>query len=287
MTGASTVADALERARQCGVDRLDAQLLLSRTMSRARSWLIAHDDAVLNGAQATMYLEHLRRRACGEPLAYILGEKEFYGLTLQVNASVLVPRPDTETLVDWALDLLRSQLAATPAPRVIDLGTGSGAVALAVKSACAPAQLTALDSSAAALGVAQTNAQALNLEVHFLESDWWNAVATQRFHLALSNPPYIAQLDLHLKALIHEPLLALASGPDGLASIRAIVAGATQHLHPGGWLLLEHGHDQAPAVRALLSTAGFSSVQSRDDLSGVARCSGGQLAPIPSRVEGH
>ncbi len=276
---ALTVATALERARRCGVERLDAQLLLTRAMSRSRSWLIAHDDASLDAAQSEAYLAHLARRAADEPLAYIVGEKEFHGLTLQVNASVLVPRPDTETLVDWALELLRTDFAATPSPRVVDLGTGSGAIALAVKHACPRTQLTAVDASSAALDVAAANARRLALAVELREGDWWSAVAGRRFHLALSNPPYIAEQDPHLTALTHEPLLALASGPDGLASIRHIVAQAPRHLEPGGWLLLEHGHDQAQAVLALLSQAGLVKVQSRRDLGNITRCSGGQLAP--------
>ena len=271
-----TVAAALTEARLQALERLDAQLLLARAMSCTRSWLIAHDDAPLTRVQADAYRADLARRAAGEPLAYIVGEKEFHGLMLRVDARVLVPRPDTETLVDWALELLRNDFAATPQPRVIDLGSGSGAIALAVKHACADAQVTALDASAAALEVAAANAQQLALRIDLQQSDWWSAVAGQCFHLALSNPPYVAQNDPHLAALTHEPQLALASGPDGLTAIRRIVAGAPQHLHAGGWLLLEHGHDQATAVQALLAAAGFARVQSRRDLAGIARCSGGQ-----------
>jgi release factor glutamine methyltransferase len=271
-----TVAAALGEARLSAVERLDAQLLLARAMSCTRSWLIAHDDAPLTRAQAIAYRADLARRAAGEPLAYIVGEKEFHGLMLRVDARVLVPRPDTETLVDWALELLRNDFAATSQPRVIDLGSGSGAIALAVKHACADAQVTALDASADALEVAAANAQQLALPIDLQQSDWWSAVAGQCFHLALSNPPYVAQNDPHLAALTHEPQLALASGPDGLTAIRRIIAGAPQHLHAGGWLLLEHGHDQAAAVQALLAAAGFARVQSRRDLAGIARCSGGQ-----------
>ncbi|HJV96188.1 MAG TPA: peptide chain release factor N(5)-glutamine methyltransferase [Albitalea sp.] len=271
-----TVAAALAEARLQAVERLDAQLLLARTMSCTRSWLIAHDDAPLSPVQAGAYRADLARRAAGQPLAYIVGEKEFHGLTLQVDARVLVPRPDTETLVDWALELLRSDFAATTQPEVIDLGTGSGAIALAVKHACPDAQVTALDASADALEVASANAQRLSLAVDLRQSDWWSAVGGRRFHLALSNPPYVAQHDPHLVALTHEPQLALSSGADGLTAIRQIVAAAPEHLHAGGWLLLEHGHDQASAVQALLAEAGFARVQSRHDLAGIVRCSGGQ-----------
>jgi len=274
MSGA-TVAQALVDARARGVDRLDAQLLLARAMARSRSWLLAHDDAPLSAGQAAAYRADLARRAAGEPLAYIVGEKEFHGLALQVNAHVLVPRPDTEVLVDWALDLLRGPLANVPSPRVVDLGTGSGAIALALKRACPEAQLSAVDASAAALAVARANAQCLGLDVVLQQSHWWDALAGQRFDLAVGNPPYIANGDVHLDALRHEPWMALTSGADGLDAIRHIVERAHPHLAPDGWLLLEHGHDQADRVTALLAQAGFTSVASRRDLGGVMRCSGG------------
>jgi release factor glutamine methyltransferase len=268
-----TVAQALVRARDSGVDRLDAQLLLARALGRTRTWLIANDDAVLRDGEAAAYLQALARRTAGEPLAYIVGEKEFHGLVLRVSPDVLVPRPDTETLVRWALDLLAGPL---PSPRVVDLGTGSGAVALAVRQAFPKAEMTATDQSAAALRVAEDNARRLGLPVRCLAGDWWDAVTGERFALALSNPPYIAEGDPHLPALRHEPRSALSAGPDGLAAIRRIVSGAADHLDAGGWLLLEHGHDQADEVRALLANAGFVDVQSRADLAGVLRCSGGR-----------
>ncbi|HUG24591.1 peptide chain release factor N(5)-glutamine methyltransferase [Piscinibacter sp.] len=273
-----TVAQALAEARRRGVERLDAQLLLAHAMQRPRAWLIANDEAALTERQATDFAAWLRRRADGEPLAYIVGEKEFHGLTLSVNDKVLVPRPDTETLVDWALELLAGELRDRAAPRIVDLGTGSGAIALALKQECARAHVDAVDISDDALGVARGNAERLGLDVHLLTSHWWSGLPHERFDLAVSNPPYVCAGDPHLAALRHEPTLALSAGPDGLDALRVIVAEAPAHLTPGGWLLLEHGHDQAESVAALLAATGFEQVQSRHDLAGIARCSGGCVA---------
>ncbi|HJV59988.1 MAG TPA: peptide chain release factor N(5)-glutamine methyltransferase [Albitalea sp.] len=273
-----TVAQALAEARERAVDRLDAQLLLAAVLRRSRAWLLAHDDAPLGEEPSRAFRGALARRAAGEPLAYILGEKEFHGLMLKVDDRVLVPRPDTETLVDWALELLGGDLASVASPCVIDLGTGSGAIALAIKRACPRAQVSASDASDAALALARANGETLGLEVDWRAGSWWQAVPGQRFQLAVSNPPYIAEGDPHLDALVHEPPMALTSGPHGLEAIREIVSQAPGRLHPGGWLLLEHGHDQAPAVRALLAQAGFVDLQSRADLAGIERCSGGRRA---------
>ena len=220
-----------------------------------------------------------QRRLSGEPLAYITGHKEFFGLDLQVDARVLDPRPDTETLVDWALEVLSPP--QTGSPRVLDLGTGSGAIALALKATQPKLTVHATDFSVDALEVATANAQRLGLNVHFSQGAWFAALApnTPRFDAIVSNPPYIAAQDEHLAALTHEPLQALASGADGLDDLRQIIANAAAHLFPSGWLLLEHGYDQALAVRALLTQAGYVQVQSRQDLGGIERCSGGQRKP--------
>jgi len=269
----STVASALTHARASGVDRLDAQLLLARSLQRSRSWLIAHEDAPLTADQQQAFAADCRRRADDVPLAYLLGEREFHGLQLQLSPAVLVPRPETETLVDWGLE--RLSLWAQGAPRVADLGTGSGAIALALKHRHQAASVCAVDCSADALAVAAGNAARLGLMVEWLVGDWWQALAGRRFHLVLSNPPYVAADDPHLAALRHEPLLALTPGGDGLGALRRIVHDAGPHLIDGAWLLLEHGHDQADAVRAMLRQAGFATVQTRTDLAGRPRCSGG------------
>ena len=247
-------------------------MLLLHALARPlhdRAWLLAHDTGLLTEAQQRSWDHALQRRLQGEPVAYITGHKDFFGLTLKVDARVLDPRPDTETLVEWALELLPSGQPA----RVLDLGTGSGAVALALQQRRPAAQVTAVDASADALAVASANAQRLNLPVRCVLSHWMDDVPGP-FELIVSNPPYVAEGDPHLAALTHEPLQALASGPDGLDDIRQIIAHAPSRLAPGGWLLLEHGWDQATAVQALLRTAGFVQVQSRRDLSGIERCTG-------------
>ena len=272
---APTVAAALATARTMGVDRLDAQLLLARVLNRPRSWLLAHAEAPINAGQWGQFQGQLARRAGGEPLAYLHGEKEFHGLTLSVNPAVLVPRPDTEVLVDWALELLNDTLASVEAPQVADLGTGSGAIALAVKNRHPRATVTATDNSPPALAVAGANARRLGLDVGFHAGSWWAALPGQRFHLVLSNPPYIAAGDPHLLALRHEPTSALTPGGDGLGALQEIVHGASHHLLPGGWLLLEHGFEQAEAVQRLLRDEGFAEIETRHDLGGQPRCSGG------------
>ncbi|HEY0824027.1 MAG TPA: peptide chain release factor N(5)-glutamine methyltransferase [Ramlibacter sp.] len=265
--------DALAAGAALGLARLDAQLLLLHALERApgeRAWLIAHDEDQLGPAQEQAFLALCRRRAAGEPLAYLTGHKEFFGLPLRVDARVLDPRPDTETLVEWSLEVLRDRAA----PRVIDLGTGSGAIALAIQSARPDAVVEAVDRSGDALAVAQANAARLGLAVRFRQAHWLEGAG--RYDLIASNPPYVAEADPHLPALAHEPREALVAGADGLEDLRAIVAAAPAHLLPGGWLLLEHGWDQAQAVRALLQSAGFTDVGSRADLAGIPRCSGGR-----------
>ena len=263
--------DALAQAAAQGLGRIDAQLLLLHAIGRGdadRGWLIAHDDDALPASQAAAFQALCARRAEGEPVAYLLGEKEFWGLHLAVDARVLVPRPDTETLVAWALEVLQERAA----PRVIDLGTGSGAIALAIQSARPDARVEAVDRSADALAVAGANAQRLGLPVHLRQAHWLDGAGT--YDLVVSNPPYIAAGDPHLPGLAHEPQGALVGGPDGLDDLRAIAAAAPAHLAPGGWLLLEHGWDQAEAVRGLLTAAGLADAGSRTDLAGIPRCSG-------------
>lgn len=276
-----TCTQALAAARTLGLERLDAQLLLLHALGKpasARAWLLAHDTDELTPEVAQAFRALCVRRASGEPLAYLVGSKEFFGLALQVDGRVLVPRPDTETLVDWSLE----QLQRPGLLQVLDLGTGSGAIALAIahslQAAGRPAQITAVDASTDALDVARSNAARLELKVDFIQSGWL-AQVTGHFHLIASNPPYIASADPHLAALVHEPLQALTAGADGLDDIRQIIAQAPSYLLPGGWLLLEHGYDQASRVRDLLAQRGFSQVQSRLDLAGIERCSGGQWHP--------
>jgi release factor glutamine methyltransferase len=273
----NTLQDALRQAATAGLDRLDAQMLLLHALGRSphdRAWLIAHDSDPLPADAAARWTALQQRRQTGEPVAYLLGEKAFGGLNLQVDARVLVPRPDTEVLVDWALDALPPPGAT--APRLLDLGTGSGAIALTIASRRPDVQVTATDASADALAVANANAQRLGLPVRFAHGAWLAAVLGECFDVIASNPPYIAEGDQHLAALTHEPISALTAGPDGLDDIRQIVAQAPAALPPGGWLLLEHGHDQAAAVRQLLGAQGFDAVDSRKDLAGIERCSGGR-----------
>lgn len=271
-----TLGQALHHGLSLGLPRLEVQMLLLLAVQQDpanRAWLLAHDQDSLSADSAARYEALLQRRCNGEPLAYLRGSKEFFGLNLQVDARVLDPRDDTETLVEWALACLQEM--RQPSPLVLDLGTGSGAIALALQAQHPQAQVWAVDASEAALAVAQGNAKQLGLPIRCVHSHWFDALAGQPFHLVVSNPPYIAENDPHLPALRHEPLSALVSGRDGLDDIRALVRAAPRHLKAQGWLLLEHGHEQAQAVRALLNQAGFAGVQSRCDLAGIERCSGG------------
>jgi release factor glutamine methyltransferase len=264
------IHQALNQARDLGLDRLDAQLLLAHVLQQPRAWLLAHDDAPLSAKHTTMLQALMTRRAAGEPLAYVIGECEFRGLRLQVSPAVLIPRPETELLVEWALEHLPQQGTA----QVVDLGCGSGAIALAIKHARPHAQVWASDLSTAALEIARSNAHRHQLQLQWQQGDWWAAWAQQRFDLALANPPYVAGADPHLAALGHEPRVALTPEGDGLSALQQIVHGAPRHLQPGAWLLLEHGHDQAINVQHMLQHTGFVAPQTRHDLAGLARCTG-------------
>jgi release factor glutamine methyltransferase len=275
MAGTHSLEHALRTAQARGLSRLEAQQLLLHSLGRSaheRAWLLAHGDEPLTHEQALTFERLQARFLDHEPMAYLLGEQEFFGLVLQVDPRVLAPRPDTETLVEWALTLNLNPQGTS----ALDMGTGSGAIALALAQQRPGWRVHASDASADALAVARANGERLHTSVHWRHGSWWGAVPGERFDLVLSNPPYIADDDPHLAELQHEPRSALASGADGLDDIRAIVAGAPAHLQAGGWLLLEHGHEQASAVRALLHAQGFAAVDSRKDLAGIARCSGGR-----------
>jgi release factor glutamine methyltransferase len=276
----STVADALIQARALGVARLDAQWLLAQLLRRPRAWLLAHGEEALTPVQASTLNSWLQRRAHGEPLAYVTGEQEFRGLALRVTPAVLIPRPETELLVEWALECA----AAAPTGDIIDLGTGSGAVALALRQACPGRAVCATDASAEALALARANAAHHGLDIECVRGDWWQAVPGRHFALAVSNPPYVAGDDPHLDALTHEPRAALTPEGDGLAALRRIIKDAPAHLPRGAWLLLEHGHDQDHAVRALLEARGFSNAQTRCDLARLPRCSGAQWLARENRA---
>ena len=281
----TSVAQALASAARAGIDRLDGQLLLLHALGTPaqqtgarRAWLLSHGDAEVPEPADEDFRQWVGRRADGEPLAYLTGHKEFFGLDLHVDARVLVPRPDTEVLVQWALDVLQdADTAGWTAPlSALDLGTGSGAVALALQHTRRDLLVYAVDASLEALQVARANAQALGLDIRFMHGSWLTPVSGL-FHCIVANPPYIAEHDPHLAALRHEPAQALVAGTDGLDDLRDIVANAGAHLHPGGWLLVEHGYDQAAAVRELFCTAGYGRIASRRDLGGHERCTAGRV----------
>lgn len=270
-----TLSSLQHAANNLGINALDADRLLLSVLRRSaseRTWLRVHGSEAVSANTTTRYLALCQRRLDGVPLAYLTGERGFYGLTLHVDSRVLDPRPDTETLVDWALDVLQSQAA----PRVADLGTGSGAVALAIQHQRPDAVVWGVDASTQALEVAQANAVRLGLTVHFTQGNWLSPPPDQLQHLIVSNPPYIPENDPHMAALRHEPRQALTSGHDGLDDIRIIIEQAPACLRNGAWLLLEHGYDQASAVQALFTQRGFVHVESRKDLGGHVRCTGGQ-----------
>lgn len=259
-------------------ERVEAETLLLHVLGKPRSWLFAHADAVPEADVQTAYSTLIERRVAGEPMAYILGHRGFWSLDLEVTPATLIPRPETELLVELALARLPRQAGAA----VLDLGTGSGAIALALAHERSQLRVIATDASAAALAVARRNAQRLGIgNVTFLPGDWLAPLRGQRFHLIVSNPPYIEAADAHLAQgdLRFEPVSALASGADGLDAIRRIVGAARSHLEPAGWLLFEHGWNQGGAAQALLREAGYLQVFTAQDLERRDRVSGGSLAP--------
>jgi release factor glutamine methyltransferase len=261
-----TVLQALQSA---SIDPREARLLLAAATGFSEASVVAYPERQLSGETEARFRDYVERRARGEPVAYILGHKEFYGLELAVNPAVLIPRPETELLVDLALQRAFAS--------VVDLGTGSGAIALAIKRQRPQARVVAVEASAAALVVAQRNAVKHGLEIEFRHGRWLEPLAGERFDLILANPPYVAEGDAHLADLGFEPRGALVSGPDGLDAIREIVRDAPRHLSPGGWLLLEHGMGQDVPVRALLSQAGLEDVDSCPDLARIPRVAGGKV----------
>lgn len=255
------------------LDPLETRVLLTHALQLTRVQLITQNERIFSDEEAQRLSALFERRINGEPIAYILGEREFYGLAFAVTPDVLIPRPETELLVELALERLPQ------GGNVLDMGTGSGAVAVAIAHTRPDANVTALDASTNALAVAQNNAARHGARVTFLHSDWYGALHDERFDLIVSNPPYIADNDVHLSQgdLRFEPRSALTDHADGLSALRIIIAGAATHLAPKGWLLMEHGYDQAAAVRALLTKQGFEEVQSWQDLAGIERVSGGRL----------
>ena len=259
-----------------GLPGLEIRMLLGHVLQVSRAWLIAHDDEPLAPQAVARYQELAEQRREGRPMAYLLGRREFMGHEFEVTPAVLIPRPDTELLVEAAI----AALGGHARPRVLDLGTGSGAIAVSIALACPGAQVLATDASAAALDVAAANARRLGARVEFCCGDWYQALPADRvFDLIVSNPPYIARGDAHLGQgdLRFEPQAALTDGADGLRALAAIVAGAPARLAPGGQLWMEHGWDQAQAVRGLLAAAGFGGVASLRDLAGIERVSGGSI----------
>jgi release factor glutamine methyltransferase len=275
-----TIGDALAQARtalkqELTLDEreagLEAHVLLGHALEKPRAYLIAHRDASLGSDQLVGFQALLQRRLAGEPVAYLLGEREFFGLTLQVTPEVLIPRPETELLAELGLALIPDAAAS----EILDLGTGSGAVAIVLAKHRPAARVTAVDQSEQALAVAESNAQRLGVtNIRFLHGDWFAPLdAGSRFDLIVGNPPYIAESDPHLAQgdLRFEPRSALASGADGLDAIRAIAAAAGAYLKPGGWLLLEHGFEHGAACRKLLADNGFQDIRSDCDLAGLER----------------
>ena len=276
---ASSIDDLIRHSQ---LPRAEARRLLACLTGQPLTWFMAHGDDPADPDIAARFQALAERRRAGEPLAYLLGQQEFYGRPFAVSPAVLIPRADTETLVETALEqltLLRQQRRAVPLS-LLELGTGSGIIAITLALEAPDTEVHAVERSPEALAMAQQNAKALGADrIHWHAGSWWQALASPRhFDLIVSNPPYIAAGDHHLQQgdLRFEPPQALAAGPDGLDDLRIIIGGAPTHLNPGGWLLLEHGYDQEAPVQALLRDAGFADVFTRRDLAGQPRVSGGQ-----------
>lgn len=261
----------------------EARLLLGHVLQKPLAWLLAHDDEVLDEAGLSAFKTLVTRRAAGEPVAYLLGYREFFGREFLTTPATLIPRPETELLVERVIEKVSLKVGdgetaiKHKSRRILDLGTGTGCIAITLALECPGVLVCAIDASKAALDVAQSNAQRLNANVRFLHSDWYAAVAGETFDVIVSNPPYIAAEDAHLTQgdLRFEPPAALASGADGLDAIRHIIATAPAYLNSAGELWLEHGYDQAKAVRELLDSAGFVHIEQYGDLAGIVRVSGG------------
>ncbi|PHV12508.1 peptide chain release factor N(5)-glutamine methyltransferase [Chitinimonas sp. BJB300] len=270
-----TVASLISQARQCGLPSLEARLLLEHVSAISRTRQAAWPEAEVSATTAERFQVLTNRRAAGEPVAYLVGTREFFSLELEVSPAVLIPRPETELLVELALE----RLPLDQPRRALDLGTGSGAIPVSLRKHRPQLAMYAIDISNDALEVAARNAERHSTPILFARSNWYTELADERFDLIISNPPYIAAGDAHLNEgdLRFEPAGALSDGADGMLHIRQIVAGAATHLRPGGWLLFEHGYDQAETSRHLLNQAGFQAVCSWRDLAGIERVSGGRL----------
>jgi release factor glutamine methyltransferase len=274
-TIATVLQRAVEQLSASASARLDAELLLANCLDQSRSFLLSHGGEALSPAARERFARSVARRRSGEPVAYIVGRREFWSLDLEINPHVLVPRPETELLVEFALEIVPAGQHA----KILDLGTGSGAIALAIAHERPDARVVATDASTEAITLACRNAERLELgNVSFLVGHWYEPVGAMHFDLIVSNPPYIATDDAVLKTteLAAEPRAALVSGPSGLEAIERVAARACEHLRPGGWLALEHGAEQAGAVAPLFSAAGLSTIRTLKDLAGHDRVTAGR-----------
>ena len=270
-----TITQALTSACR-EIDRVDARLLLQHVLDVEHAFLLTHPDQVLTSQQTDEFSRLVKQRSEGRPVAYLIGKRDFYDLTFKVTEAVLIPRPETELLVELALKLIPDNQFC----RILDLGTGSGAIAITLAKHRPQSQVTAIDLSSNAIAVSRWNAANLEVNNIYLKTgNWFDELSGERFDLIVSNPPYVAENDLHLQQgdLRFEPQMALSTGDNGLACIRHIIAKAPDYLVNTGWLLLEHGYDQAAACRRLLGDRDFSNICSYPDLAGIMRVSGGQL----------